>query len=195
MDQSSGYEAIASDFLPRRGKNRSTGIGVREVSAWARRLPRGSNVLDLGCGPGFPLTSVLVDEELNVYGVDGAPSFVDAFRRNLPGIPILCDAVQTSKFFNRTFDAVLAWGLMFLLKVEDQQHLVQRFAELLAPKGRLLFTSPAQHAVWTDAMTGMESVSLGAEEYRKLLHAEHFSVESEYEDEGENHYFDAFKDG
>jgi len=43
-------------------------------------------------------------------------------------------------------------------------------------------------------MTGMESFSLGAEEYRKLLGAVGISVADEYEDEGENHYFDAFKE-
>jgi len=42
-------------------------------------------------------------------------------------------------------------------------------------------------------MTGMESASLGTEEYLKLLGAVDISVEREYEDEGENHYFDAFK--
>jgi hypothetical protein len=42
-------------------------------------------------------------------------------------------------------------------------------------------------------MTGLESLSLGAEQYRKLLGIVGISVAEEYEDEGENHYFDAFK--
>jgi len=193
MDQSNGYEAISNDFIARRGNTRSNGIGVREVRNWARKLPRGSSVLDVGCGPGFPITSVLVDEELHVFGVDAAPSCAAAFQRNLPGTPILCEAVQVSGLFDRTFDAALAWGIMFLLKADEQHLLVKRFAEILVPNGRLLFTSPAKPVVWKDAMTGIESVSLGAKEYRKLLGAAGISVESEYEDEGENHYFDALR--
>jgi hypothetical protein len=42
-------------------------------------------------------------------------------------------------------------------------------------------------------MTGVESVSLGAEEYKKLLGTAGISVVEEYEDVGENHYFDAFR--
>jgi hypothetical protein len=42
-------------------------------------------------------------------------------------------------------------------------------------------------------MTGLESVSLGAEQYKKLLGAVGISVAAEYEDEGDNHYFDGFK--
>jgi SAM-dependent methyltransferase len=95
--------------------------------------------------------------------------------------------------FDRIFDAVLLIGLMFLLKVEEQHRLIQRFAEILLPGGRLLFTATAKPAVWNDAMTGLESISLGAEQYRKRLGAVGISVAQEYDDEGENHYFDAFK--
>jgi SAM-dependent methyltransferase len=194
MDRSNGYEAVSEQFLAGRGsRNRSAGIGVKDVRKWARKLPLGSSVVDLGCGPGFPITAVLVEEGLRVFGVDAAPSFVAAFQRNLPGTPVICEAVQDSTLFDRTFDGVLAWGLMFLLKAEDQHRLIQRFAEILVPRGQLLFTATAKPAVWNDAMTGLESLSLGAEQYRKQLGAVGISVAAEYEDEGENHYFDAFK--
>ena len=167
---------------------------MKEVRKWARTLPRGSSVIDLGCGPGFPITAVLVEEGLHVFGVDAAASFVAAFQHNLPGTPIICEAVQDSRLFDRTFDGVLAIGLIFLLTAEEQHRLIQRFAEILVPGGRLLFTSTAKPAVWNDAMTGLESVSLGAERYRKLLGSAGISVADEYEDVGENHYFDAFKE-
>jgi SAM-dependent methyltransferase len=96
--------------------------------------------------------------------------------------------------FGRTFDAVLSVGLMFLLKAEEQHRLIQRFAEILVPGGRLLFTSSTKPAVWNDALTGLKSISLGAEQYRKRLGAVGISVAEEYEDEGENHYFDAYKE-
>jgi SAM-dependent methyltransferase len=193
MDQSNGYEGIAAEFLARRGRSRSAGVGVDEVRKWARTLSRGAAVIDLGCGPGFPITEVLVVEGLNVFGVDAAPSFVEAFKRNLPNIPVVCEAVQDSKFFNRTFDGVLAWVLVFLLSAEDQRRLVQRFADILVPGGRLLFTSTAEAHAWKDAMTELESRSLGAEEYRSLLSEAGFSIIDEYEDIGQNHYFDATK--
>jgi SAM-dependent methyltransferase len=196
MDRSSGYEAVSEEFLARRGDatTRSIAIGVKEVRKWAKTLPRGSSVVDLGCGPGFPLTVVLVEEGLQVFGVDAAPSFVAAFQRNLPDTPIVCESVLESRFFNRNFDAVLSIGLMFLLNADEQHRLIQRFAKILVPGGRLLFTATAKPADWNDAMTGLKSISLGAAQYRKLLGAVGISVAKEYEDEGENHYFDAFKD-
>jgi SAM-dependent methyltransferase len=196
MDRSSGYEAVSAEFLERRGRSSDGGavIGVAEVRNWAKALVPGSSVLDVGCGPGFPITVVLIEQGLRVFGVDAAPSLVAAFKRNLPGTPILCEPVQDSRFFDRTFDAILAIGLLFLLKAEEQRSLIQRFADLLVPGGRLLFTATAEPAVWNDVMTNLESVSLGAEEYRELLEVAGFSVTGEYEDVGENHYFDAVKD-
>jgi SAM-dependent methyltransferase len=195
IDRSNGYEGVAAEFLSGRGGGNSTGVGVNAVRKWARTLPRGSSVIDLGCGPGFPITEVLVTEGLDVFAVDGAPSFVQAFRRNLPNTPVVCEAVQDSRFFDRTFDAVLAWGLIFLLSPEDQLRLIHRIAEILAPGGQLLFTSCAgtEPLAWNDAMTGLESRSLGAEEYRRQLAAVGLSVTREYEDEGQNHYFDVIK--
>src|SRR5262249_5039197 len=142
-DRSNGYEGVASQFLAGRGSalTRSKGIGVRAVREWARTLPRGATVIDLGCGPGFPITEVLVMEGLNVYGIDASPSFIEALRRNLPGIPVACEAVEDSTFFDRTFDGVIAWGLMFLLAAEEQRRLIQRVADILVRGGRLLFTS------------------------------------------------------
>ena len=193
MDRSNGYESVATEFLAGRGSPRSAGVGVKAVRNWARTLPRGAAVIDLGCGSGFPITELLVAEGLNVYAVDAAPSFVQAFQRNFPNTPVVCEAVEDSTFFDRTFDGVLAWGLIFLLSPKEQRRLLQRIADILAPGGRLLFTSCAEPLVWNDAMTGLESRSLGAEEYQRQLLEVGLSVTSEYEDEGRNHYFDAFR--
>ena len=194
-DRSNGYEGVAAEFLVGRGRAPSTAIGTRAVRNWGRTLPRGAAVLDLGCGTGLPITKVLVSEGLNVYGIDAAPSFVEAFRHNLPGIPIACEAVEDSPFFDRTFDGVLAWGLMFLLLPEEQRRLIRRIADILVPGGHFLFTSPPEPIVWKDAMTGLESRSLGGAEYRRELAAVGLKVMSEYEDGGENHYYDTVKQG
>src|ERR1700749_1957003 len=121
MDLSNGYESISAEWPSRRGS-----IGLREVREWAKSLPQGRRVRALGGGPGLPLTIALVEEGLQVFGIDAAPSFVAAFRRNLPGTPVVCESVLESNFFDRRFDAVLSIGLMFLLKTEQQHRLIRK---------------------------------------------------------------------
>lgn len=192
-DRSNGYERVAAEFLAGRGGAPSTAVGTRRVRDWARALPRGAAVLDLGCGPGIPITKVLIDEGLEVYAIDAAPSLVEAFRHNFPHVPVACESVVDSSFFERTFEGVVAWGLMFLLQPHEQRRLIERIGDILAPDGRLLFTSEAEPMVWSDAMTGLESRSLGAVEYRRLLSSVGLAEITEYDDEGQNYYFDAVR--
>jgi SAM-dependent methyltransferase len=188
-DSSNGYERVALEFLAGRGSG-SVGIGEATVRKWAQTLPRGATVLELGCGAGVPITRVLVEAGLNVWALDAAPTLVAAFRQRFPDVPVACEPVEESAFFHRSFDAVLAWGLLFLLPAAIQLDILRRVAAVLEPGGRLLFTSPPQAITWTDAMTGLESRSLGAEAYRECL-ATLGAVElREYEDEGQNHYYD-----
>ncbi len=150
-------------------------------------------MLDLGCGSGVPITSVLVEAGLAVYALDSAPSLVAAFKRRFPDTPVVCEAAEDSPFFDRQFEAILSWGLMFLLSPPAQHALIRRIGGALNFGGRLLFTSPGEAVSWNDAMTGRESRSLGAVEYRRLLSAAGLAVVRECDDEGENHYYEAIK--
>ncbi len=191
-DKSNGYEEIASIFISGRGQNHS-GVGLSVVGDWSQMLSAGATVLDLGCGTGVPISEALIERGFKVYGVDASPMMVAAFRDNFPKVPVDCAAVEDSDFFGRTFDAVVAWGLLFLLDVETQCKVIGKVAGVLRSGGRLLFTAPRQSCSWRDAMTGRTSISLGQEAYQKALKAEGISLVGTHCDEGENHYSSAQK--
>lgn len=192
MDKSNGYEAYAATFIRCRSKG-VNGVGALSVRQWAKSLPANATVLDIGCGAGDPISKALTDEGLTVYGIDASPSMVQIFRQNFPNSPVSCEAVEDSVFFNRQFDAIIAWGLMFLLPVETQEVVIQKMAGALYAGGKLMFTAPAQKLKWEDAITAIESISLGAERYKALLAASGLSLIEEFEDEGENHYYHAVR--
>jgi 2-polyprenyl-3-methyl-5-hydroxy-6-metoxy-1,4-benzoquinol methylase len=192
MDKSNGYENHAATFIRCHSKG-NNGVGAASVRQWARSLPPNATVLDVGCGIGDPISKVLVEEGLTVYGIDASPSMVQIFKQNFPDSPVACEAVEDSSFFNQQFDAIIAWGLMFLLPEETQEVVIQKMANALSTGGKLLFTAPSRSMKWEDAITEIESISLGAERYKELLAASGLSLIEEFEDEGENHYFHAVK--
>ena len=191
QDASHGYDAIAGAFA--RGRNAK--IGVATARAWARTIRPGGAVLDLGCGNGIPISRTLIEEGLEAWGVDASPAMVAAFRNNFPDVPIACEPAETSLFFGRRFDGIIAWGLIFLLPEPAQVALIRRAAEALEPGGSLLFTSPEPACTWDDLMTGRASRSLGGDAYRAHLAAAGLSVVAEHSDEGDNHYFESLKAG
>lgn len=187
-DPSNGYEVVASEFM---GLRERSGIGVEAVRTWARSLPPGTSILDLGCGHGVPISATLMDEGFEIYGVDSSSSLIAAFRNRFPHARVACEAVESSSFFGRKFDAVIAVGLMFLLPAETQERLIGRVAQALNPGGRFLFTSPAEACAWKDVLTGLQSLSLGAMAYKDLLSSAGFDLIGECVDEGDNHYYDS----
>jgi hypothetical protein len=116
---------------------------------------------------------------------------VAAFRTRFPDVPVECNDVTRSDFFGREFDGVIAWGLLFLLRPEAQAQLIDKVGHALVRGGQFLFTAPRELCEWSDSMTGLLSVSLGAERYRRLLEAAGLVLIDEMEDEGDNHYYRA----
>ncbi len=188
-DLSNGYDEESEGFIA----NRSPTLGVAIVRSWARSLPAGSTVLEIGCGDGEPITRTLIQEGLSVHAVDASPKMVSAFRNNFPDTPVMCEAAERLHDLDERFDAALAWGLLFLLTPEAQKIVVCNVGNALNTGGRFLFTSPKEAVTWIDVRTGHESVSLGAFEYKSLLSAANMSLIAEYDDEGSNHYFEAEK--
>lgn len=190
-DASNGYEGIAGIYIAGRGTRARVGdsIGAATVRAWAQAFPPGATVLDLGSGPGEPGTRILREAGLATCAVDASPAMVAAFRERFPGVPVEQNTVEASGFFGRTFDGVLAWGLLFLLKPAAQALVIGKVAGALNPGGRFLFTAPKEPLEWLDAMTDRPSQSLGAQTYERLLRDAGLTWVSEAEDEGGNHYY------
>jgi 2-polyprenyl-3-methyl-5-hydroxy-6-metoxy-1,4-benzoquinol methylase len=187
-DKSNGYDSIAEHFM----RARNTSIGLATVLRWSRFLNPNSTILELGCGHGV-ISQVLIDQGFGLYAIDASPRLLHAFRERFPSVPTECSAIEESSFFHRSFDAVIAWGLIFLMPVELQKIALSKSANALNPGGQLLFTSPQHNVQWTDSLTNLEAVSLGAEAYEKLLNINGLTVIDHDTDEGDNFYYIAQK--
>jgi SAM-dependent methyltransferase len=187
-DMANGYEEHAATFM----RWRHPHIGQTMVREWAREFTPGAAVLELGCGDGV-ISEVLVEAGLTLYGVDASPTLLRSFRERFPLAKTECAAAEESSYFERTFDGVIAVGLIFLLPEDAQRIVLVKVANALAAGGRFLFTAPREVCAWVDGLTKRESRSLGVEEYEGLLRGLGFEVSSGRVDEGENHYFFAVK--
>jgi SAM-dependent methyltransferase len=183
---SNGWEERAGEFIAAREKSI---IGVDVVRAWSQQLPKGAAVLDLGCGFGVPISQALINDGFTVYGVDASPTLVEAFRARFPQANVVCEPAETSGFFGRTFDGVVAVGLMFLLSPDAQRNLILRVARALNPGGSFLFSSPSQVCSWTDITTGRESRSLGTEAYLSIFSQAGLTLVANPVDAGQSFYF------
>ena len=184
MDTSHGYEAVAAKYLQAR-----SAVGTARVRTWANGLPRGGRVLDLGCGSGEPVTRVLTEAGLEVYGIDASPTLLEALQANLPGVSVRCEDVLTSDCYGLKYDGIVAIGLVFLLDEGAQEQLLRKCALLLRPAAQLLFTAPREKGEWEDVLTGGRSRSLGEDHYRALLEEAGLQLTGITTDEGGNNHY------
>jgi SAM-dependent methyltransferase len=184
IDSSNGYEEHAETFVRARNQR----IGPDVMRDWVRKLEPGSTVLELGCGHGV-ISEVLTEAKVSLYAIDASPTLLRAFRERFPAAAAECADANTSAFFDRTFDGIVAWGLLFLLAEDAQRHLLMKAANALKPGGQFVFTAPRGAVTWNDSITGLESRSLGQAEYERILAEAGLVVEQGREDSGENYYY------
>ncbi|WP_241213305.1 class I SAM-dependent methyltransferase [Sphingomonas sp. ABOLE] len=185
-DASAGWDAVAERFAALRSE-----VGTDIVLHWSRQLPRGGAVLDIGCGTGVPIGTCLAAQGFTLFGIDPAPKMIAAFRANVPEATAACEPAETSRFFDRRFDGVVAIGLLFLLPEAAQAAVIAQVGRALHPGGRFLFSAPRERCDWEDSLTGRRSWSLGEAGYGALLGRAGLEMVGCRRDAGGNDYFEA----
>jgi SAM-dependent methyltransferase len=108
-------------------------------------LSRTSRLLDLGCGPGGPLTYVVGQVGCHGCGIDVSAKAIAAGRERaaslgLEGLVSLreADLNQPMPYPDGTFNAVIS--LDVILHVRDRLSVFREVARVLTPAGKFLFT-------------------------------------------------------
>ncbi len=190
MDSATEYEKNALDYL--RGRDESL-VGYKVARLWANKLPAGSEVVEIACGGGYPVTKELSDAGLNIWAIDSSKTLLAEFKKRFPKIQVKNERAQDTDFFGRKFDAAIAIGFIFLLPDYEQDELVKQISSILKRGGKFLFTAPIQTGIWRDLNTGIQCSSLGLSKYQEILNKSGFKFVSTIEDAGENNYYEAEK--
>jgi len=119
----------------------------------SKYLPSGSQVLDVGCGPGIDAIG-LARNGYEVKCVDISPQMVQLSKKNFAdcgvmhreGDFVVGDFMETP-FGREQFDGILALG--FLEYQTDELAVIGRFRDLLRPAGTLIMSGPIKRSLST----------------------------------------------
>lgn len=149
----SGYEEHAHAYADRRSP------GDRELAvleAFLESVSRTGRILDAGCGSGEPvLRRLRADTERRVVGLDFARAQLALAADAAPHAELVVGDMTALPFREGVFDAVTASNAVVHVPLSDHQRVVDEFARVLRPGGRLLLSeAPAEFDRETDDWLG-----------------------------------------
>ncbi len=183
-----GYDEIGGRYA----SDRDRWPSKRYLGRFSRKLPRGANVLDLGCGTGVPIDRYLIGKGHKIVGLDISGNQVALARRNNPAAKYEAKDIQELQDSEYSVDGVVSIYAIFHTPRETHQGLFQKLRSFL-PKGGVILVSMGA-SEWEGSEKDFYGTTMfwshfGPEKNRSLIEACRFKVTLDEIDEsgGESH--------
>jgi SAM-dependent methyltransferase len=150
----------------------------RFLARFAAAVPKGGEVLDLGCGAGLPSTATLA-RDFHVTAVDISTEQIDRARVNVPEARFVVADVMDVPFERGSFDGVTAFYAVSHVPRSEHAELFRRIASWLRPGGLFLASLGAQDSPdWIGEWLGVPMFfsSFDAETNARLLQEAGFEI-------------------
>ena len=124
------------------------------LKSFVEALPKGTEILDLGCGTGRPFASNLLSRGFRLTGVDQSEGMLAYAQSRNPEGSWFCSSIEEFQSATR-FSGVLCWDALFHIPRERHPIVLDKIKSLLRPDGRFLLTcGGSEHAAFQDEMLG-----------------------------------------
>jgi ubiquinone/menaquinone biosynthesis C-methylase UbiE len=164
-----GFNRVSTLYRPARSSADAFGHTLETHREWLepffRRLRRGAEVLDLGCGCGVP-DARLLSERFRVTGVDISDVQIQRARRLVPTARFVRADMTEVGLPAGAFGGVVCLYALIHVPLDEQPGLLAKVARWLSPGGLFLVTTG-----WT-AWTGTEEGWLGSNAKMYWSHAD-----------------------
>lgn len=168
------YDRMAVAFNTRR---QNSEMEASWIARFVDPLPKGAEVLDLGCGSGEPVARTLLAHGCQVTGVDVSTKMLALAQGQFPQARwVQADMVQLD--LGQRFDGIVAWHSIFHLTVAAQRRALPRILDHLKPGGVILMTTGLEEGESHGHVEGdiVYHASLDRAEYAAILEASGFKV-------------------
>jgi SAM-dependent methyltransferase len=156
MPMKADYDRIVADWI--RARQALPPLDQTLIESFIEQLPPGARVLDLGCGTGHPIASLLARHAFAVHGVDRSAALLAEAQRNVAAATFE-QAELEDYAIPGTWQGIICFDALFHLPRAAHEPLLRRIFRALDQGGVLLLTSGgsiADEGPFTDTMFGVE---------------------------------------
>jgi len=112
---------------------------VEELQQILDGLPKGSKILDVGCGTAH-LTNWIKEQGFEITGVEPSSEMMKLARENFPDIEIVNSIASALPFEDNSFDLIVSFEVLRYLDKEENIKSYKEFQRVLKPGGRFFLT-------------------------------------------------------
>lgn len=161
------YNAITKEWAEYR-KNSIIGKCIVE---WEKMLSPNSDILDIGCGAGYPIAAYLCQNGHQVTGIDISENMIEEAKKlHLQNADFFVRDIM-DYFPDKRYDAVIAFDSIWHVEENRQEEMLERITGMLKDGGWLLITHGKKRGTITGEMFKRKFVysALDGEEVRNIL--------------------------
>lgn len=171
------YDELAETYATQRSEN---GRGEEILAQFLDSLSEPTRILDAGCGQGTPVLA-RIRTVATAVGVDFSREQLRLAQGSVPDVSLLQSDMTDLPFTDGIFDAVIAYWSLIHVPMEDHQTVIDEFARVLRPKGRLLVCEgtdewAGENPDWLDSGVEMQWNIAGAKVTRDQLRNAGFTI-------------------
>lgn len=175
------YDELADAYAERRSEG---GPETKILARFLESLPESARVLDAGCGQGAPVLTRAAASGTAV-GLDFSREQLRLAAANAPDAALVRGDMTALPFATGAFDGVVACWSLIHVPMDDHRTVVEEFARVLRPGGRVLLCEGTNEWVgenpdWLETGIEMAWNVAGAEATRKQLRAAGFALEGRW---------------
>lgn len=120
-------------------------------------VPKGSTMLDLGCGTGRPMAEYVIAQGHHVVGVDQSEEMLGIVRRSFPHETWVLSPMEAYDSQLVDYQGALIWDSLFHVRRTEHEPIMRRVISGLPAGGRVMLTvGGSAHPAFTDFMYGQE---------------------------------------
>lgn len=188
-----GYDELEEIYATGRSEN---GRDMNVLDQFLAPVPESARILDAGCGPGTPILREL-STRATAIGLDFSNEQLRVAAANAPQSSLIHGDMTTLPVRNEVFDAIVAVHSLIHVPLDDHQTVIDEFARVLRPGGRLLLSEGPDEWVgsnpdWLESGVEMQWGIAGVDATRHHLRNAGFTITTEWEpqpaDEDEEHW-------
>lgn len=148
------------------------------IAEFVKLLPLHSEILDVGCGTGYPIAAYLTEKGHRVTGIDVSTEMLEKARALKLVNARFINVDFTDYVADTSFDAVIAFDSLWHIARSAQEEIYLKLASLIKSGGYLLFTHGSRKGEITGEMYGETFYygALDAARVRELLAENGFEI-------------------